>query len=272
MIWICATCAVETGELDTPPETCAICSDERQWVPEAGQAWTTLAELAAAGTGTECGEVEPGLWGVTAAPKVGIGQQTMVVRTDAGVVVFDPLGYVDDAAVRHVRALGPVLAVAASHPHMYGCQTEWAAALDAPVVLNVHDREWCRRPERVTWFDESYELGSDLTLHRVGGHFRGQTVAEWRTGNDGRGVLLAGDAVFPNPDRQTVSFLRSYPNRLPLSGAVVQRIVGQLEGLHFDRLYNNFGAVVPENAKAVLRYSADRHAAWTDGLHDAETW
>jgi hypothetical protein len=97
-------------------------------------------------------------------------------------------------------------------------------------------------------------------------------VAEWRTGNDGRGVLLAGDAVFPNPDRHTVSFLRSYPNRLPLSGAVVQRIAGQLEGLHFDRLYNNFGAVVPENAKAVLRYSADRHAAWTDGRHDAETW
>ena len=79
-------------------------------------------------------------------------------------------------------------------------------------------------------------------------------------------------AVFPNPDRRSVSFLRSYPNRLPLSGAVVRRIAGQLEGLHFDRLYNNFGAVVPAGAKAMLRFSADRHAAWTDGLHDDETW
>ncbi len=124
----------------------------------------------------------------------------------------------------------------------------------------------------MTFFDESYELGPDITLYRVGGHFRGQTVAEWRTGNAGAGVLLAGDAVSPNPDRRTVSFLRSYPNRLPLSGAVVRRVAGQLNGLHFDRLYNNFGDVVPSGAKTVLMASAERHAAWTDGLHDAETW
>ena len=78
------------------------------------------------------------------------------------------MGFVDDAAIRHIRDLGPVLAVAASHPHMYGCQTAWAEALDAPVVLNAHDAEWCQRTERVTFFDESYDLGPDLTLHRVG--------------------------------------------------------------------------------------------------------
>ncbi len=272
MIWICATCAVETADSAAPPETCAICSDERQWVPASGQAWTTVAELEAKGTRTQWFEVEPGLYGITAQPQVGIGQQTLVIDTGDGVVVFDPLGYVDTAAVDHIRALGVVRAVAASHPHMYGCQTAWAEALDAPVVLNAHDAEWCRNTERVTFFDESYELGSDITLHRVGGHFRGQTVAEWRSGNAGAGVLLASDAVSPNPDRRTVSFLRSYPNRLPLSGAVVRRVAGQLDGLHFDRLYNNFGAVVPSDAKAVLRASAERHAAWTDGLHDDETW
>jgi len=132
--------------------------------------------------------------------------------------------------------------------------------------------EWCRRTDGVIFFDESYELGSDVTLRRVGGHFRGQTVAAWRTGNRGRGVLLAGDAVFPNPDHRTVIFLRSYPNRLPLSGAVVLRISAQLDGLHFDRLYNNFGAVVGSDAKSVVRSSAVRHAAWTNGENDAETW
>ena len=272
MIWICATCAVETADSAAPPETCEICSDERQWVPESGQAWTTLAELAARGTTTRWFEVEPGLYGITSDPGVGIAQQTMVVDTGDGVVVFDPIGYVDAAAIEHIRALGAVRAVAASHPHMYGCQTEWAAALDAPVVLNSHDAEWCRRKDRVTWFDETYDLGPDVTLYRVGGHFRGQTVAEWRTGRSGAGVLLAGDAVTPNPDRRTVSFLRSYPNRLPLSGAVVRRIAGQLDGLHYERLYNNFGARVPTDAKAVVNASAERHAAWTDGRHDDETW
>ncbi|MBI4900751.1 MAG: hydrolase [Actinobacteria bacterium] len=272
MLWICATCGVETADLDEAPLRCEICSDERQWVPESGQAWTTLADLTEGGTRTEWFEVEPGLYGVRSSPTVGIGQQTMVVSTPAGVVVFDPLGFVDDECVEHVRALGKVLAVVASHPHMYGCQTVWAAALDAPVVLNAHDAEWCRNEERVAYFDETYELGGHLTLHRVGGHFRGQTVAEWRAGADGRGVLLAGDAVSPNPDRATVTFLRSYPNRLPLSGAVVKRIARQLDGLHYDQLYNNFGAAVPSDAKAVVRRSAERYAAWTDGLHDDETW
>ena len=141
-------------------------------------------------------------------------------------MVFDPLGYVDAAAVEHTRDLGAVRVVAASHPHMYGCQTAWAQALDAPVA---HDAGWCRRPDRVTYLRETYELGSALTLHWVGGHFRSQTVAGWRTGNAGAGVLLAGEAVSPNPDRRTVTFMRSFPNRLPLcqdrEGAVASTVL-----------------------------------------------
>lgn len=268
MIWICATCAVETADLRTPPDGCAICEDERQWVPEGGTVWTTLDELRARGTRVVAREVEPDLWGLTAEPAVGIGQQTMVVRVPEGTLLFDCVGYVDDEAIDLVRSLGPTLAVAASHPHMYGVQTEWAAALKAPVLVAGRDREWVRRDERVEFYDGSREVAPGLTLHQVGGHFPGQAVVEWATGNDGRGVLLAADAIFPNPDRRSVSFLRSYPNRIPLSGTVVQRVAAQVEGLHFDRLYNNFGAVVPSDAKAVVRASADRHAAWARGDFD----
>jgi hypothetical protein len=247
-----------------------VCEDERQWVPADGQQWTTLEKLRADGTRISMFEVEPQLWGLRAEPQVGIGQQTMVVRTPEGTLLFDCVGYIDDEAVEQVRSLGPTLAVAASHPHMYGVQTEWAKALgDVPVLIAERDREWVRRADPlVELYDERRDVAPGLTLHRVGGHFRGQAVVEWASGNDGLGVLLAADAVFPNPDRKTVSFLRSYPNRLPLSGNVVQRIATQLEGLHFDRLYNNFGAVVPVAAKRVLRESADRHAAWTRGDYD----
>lgn len=268
MIWICETCAVETADSPAPPQTCEICADERQWVPESGSRWTTLDRLREQDTRTVIEEVEPDLWGIRTEPAIGIGQQTLVVRTPEGTVLFDCVGYLDDDALAFVRGLGPTLAVAASHPHMYGVQTEWAAALQVPVLLADRDREWVRRPDRVEFYDAQRAVAPGLTLHRVGGHFRGQAVLEWATGNDGKGVLLAADAVFPNPDRRTVSFLRSYPNRLPLSGAVVQRLAAQLEQLHFDRLYNNFGAVVPADAKAVLRYSADRHAAWVRGDYD----
>lgn len=268
MIWICETCAVETADEDEPPEVCAICDDERQWVPEGGSRWTTVAQQREMGTRIVVSEVEPELWGLRAEPTIGIGQQTMVVRTPEGSLLFDCIGYLDDQTVEFVRGLGPTLAVAASHPHMYGVQTDWAAALGVPVLVAERDREWVRRAELVEFYDERREVAPGLTLHRVGGHFRGQAVLEWVNGNEGHGVLLAGDAIFPNPDRRTVSFMRSYPNRLPLSGHVVQRLAAQVEGLHFDRLYNNFGAVVRAGAKQTIRYSADRHAAWARGDFD----
>lgn len=270
MIWICATCAVETADLQSPPAECAICEDDRQWVPAEGQQWTTLDRLRDRGTRITVAEVEPELWGLRAEPAVGIGQQTMVVRTPEGTLLFDCVGYVDEAALDLVRRLGPTLAVAASHPHMYGVQTEWARALgNVPVLVAAADREWVRREDPlVEFYEDAREVAPGLTLHRVGGHFRGQAVVEWATGNEGRGVLLAADAIFPNPDRKSVSFLRSYPNRIPLSGNVVQRIATQVEGLRFDRLYNNFGAVVPCDAKQVVRFSADRHAAWVRGDFD----
>jgi hypothetical protein len=270
MIWICATCAVETADLPEAPAECAICEDERQWVPAAGQQWTTLAALRDKGTHIIMTEVEPELWGLRAEPEVGIGQQTMAVRTPEGVLLFDCVGYLDDAAVELVRGLGPTLAVAASHPHMYGVQTEWARALGGvPVLVAAADREWVRRADPlVELYENRREVAPGLTLHRVGGHFPGQAVVEWATGNEGRGVLLAADAIFPNPDRRSVSFLRSYPNRIPLSANVVQRVAAQVEELHFDRLYNNFGAVVPKDAKRIVRFSADRHAAWVRGDFD----
>ena len=254
--------------MEAPPELCAICDDERQWVPEGGSRWTTLDKLAADGTRIVIEQVEPELWGMRAEPAVGIGQQTMIMSTPEGTVLFDCVGYLDDEAVEFVRGLGPTLAMAASHPHMYGVQTEWAAALGVPVLVAERDREWVRRADRVEFYDERRELAPGVTLHRVGGHFRGQAVLEWETGNEGKGVLLAADAIFPNPDHRTVSFMRSYPNRLPLSGNVVQRLAAQVEGMHFDRLYNNFGAVVPQDAQAIVRYSADRHTAWVRGDFD----
>ena len=69
-----------------------------------------------------------------------------------------------------------------------------------------------------------------------------------------------------------MTFLRSYPNRIPLSGRVVRRIAATLDGLHLDRLYDNFGRCVPVGAKAVMRGSAERYAGWTDGEHDHLTW
>jgi hypothetical protein len=266
-VWICATCGVEHAD---GRGVCPVCADERQWVPADGQHWTTLAELSTDGRRTRLRELEPGLLELTADPKVGIGQSAFVVSGEAGVVLWDPVGFVDDAAVEGIASYGPVLAITASHPHMFGAQLEWSRRLgDAPVLVCEPNLKWVsRQGGAVSSWTASRELAPGLTLHQLGGHFRGSAVLHWAAGAGGRGVLLSSDTIHGNPDRATVTFLRSYPNRIPLSPAVVERIASAAESLQFDRLYDNFAHAIDTDASAAVRRSADRYIAWVRGDHD----
>jgi hypothetical protein len=266
-VHICSTCAVEHTHL---VDVCAICADERQWVPASGQQWTTLDELAKAGHEVRVRELEPDLFGITVEPKLGIGQQAHLVRTPAGNVIWDMVGYVDEDAARRVRELGDVAAIVASHPHMYGVQVEWSRALGgAPVLVSEADQKWVARPDPVirTW-SGTLEVVPGVTLVQLGGHFPGSAVAHWAAGAGGDGVLLGGDTIQANPDRVTMTFMRSYPNRIPLSAAVVERITRGVEALPFARLYDNFGKTVDSDARAAVRRSADRYIGWVRGDFD----
>jgi hypothetical protein len=266
-VWICATCGVEHAN---DQGVCPICADERQWVPADGQHWTTLEQLASDGRRTRLRELEPGLLELTADPKVGIGQSAFVVGTAAGVVLWDPIGFVDDAAVERIGALGEVVAISSSHPHMFGAQLEWSRRLgNAPVLVSEPNLEWVSRTGgAIRSHGDRHEITRGLTLYRFGGHFPGSTVLHWQAGAGGRGVLLSSDTIHANPDRATLTFLRSYPNRIPLSPTVVQRIAAAAEQLEFDRLYDNFARGVDADARGAVRRSADRYVAWVRGDHD----
>lgn len=266
-MWLCATCGVEYPPGRAPAE-CAICEDERQYVPPTGQAWTSLAKLAARGCRVEIGEVEPDLWGLH-APGVGIAPTGLLVVTSGGNLLFDVPGYLDDAAIERVRELGGIAHIVASHPHMYGAQSAWSAAFDdAPIWVAAADEEWLgHRPAAVRTWREPFEVLPGVVLDQLGGHFPGSTMAHWRAGAQGRGVLLAGDAIFPTPDGM-VTFLRSYPNRIPLSAAVVRRLAAHVARYEFETLYNNFGAGAGPDARDIVQRSAQRYAAWVSGEND----
>ncbi len=266
-MWICGTCGVEHAER---VEVCAICSDDRQWVPAEGQQWTTLDELSSSGHHIELRELEPDLFGVTAVPGVGIGQQAHLVRTPQGNLLWDPPGYLDDEGVGRVRELGEVAAIATSHPHMFGVQVEWSHALGGvPVLVAEPDLHWVARLDAVIrpWTGP-LEVVPGITLVQPGGHFPGSAVALWAGGAGGSGVLLSGDTIQANPDRTSTTFMRSYPNRIPLSAAVVERVTSTVETLSFDRLYDNFGHTIDSDARAVVRRSADRYKGWVSGDFD----
>lgn len=263
--WLCATCAVEYPAGDQHPEVCPVCEDERQYVPLDGQQWTSLEDLAEAGERIRITELEPDLFALRSEPKVGIGQQSMLLRTPAGNLLWDPTGYVDEAAATAVRSLGGVAVIATSHPHMFGAQTSWSRLLDdPPVLVNEADRHWVQReaPCIRTWSGES-EVLPGVTLRTIGGHFPGSSIVNWD-----RGVLLAGDTVFPGPSGKWVTFMRSYPNDIPLSGAVVRRTADRVCEHPFDRVYGNLGNSVLQDARGAVLRSADRYIGWVTGAYD----
>ena len=75
--YICATCGQQYAPSVAPPDGCAICLDERQYVGYDGQRWTTLDELRAAHR-AEIREHEPGLTGIGMAPSFAIGQRALL--------------------------------------------------------------------------------------------------------------------------------------------------------------------------------------------------
>lgn len=268
-VWLCRTCGVEHAETPKPPDACAICTDERQYVLPSGQRWTTLDQLAAEGRTGSLEPIEDGLLGVEVAPKVGIGQRGLLVQTADGNLLWDPPGYLDDDLVAAVQAAGGLAAVAASHPHMYGVQVEWSHRFGSvPVWVSAPDREWVQREDPVLQeWDDEVEALPGVRLRRAGGHFVGSSVAHF-VGADGQGVLLSGDTVASTPDERWVSFLRSFPNKIPLSAGSVARVVERLADLSFDRLYDNFSGRVTADADGWVRRSADRYTAWVSGAND----
>ncbi len=241
MKYICITCGVQFADSVLPPEHCAICEDERQYVGHGGQKWTTLKEMGV--TYRNQLDVEgPELISMATEPKFAIGQRALHVRAGTG-ILWDCISFIDDRSVGAVQALGGVSAIAISHPHYYSSMIEWSRALgDVPIYLHAADGEWVMRPHPaiVFWHGETHDLAPGLTLIRCGGHFPGGTVLHWAAGAQGKGALLTGrrDPGGPGPeDRELhVQLSELHPARPPghsadrgCSGAV--RVRGDLRSM-----------------------------------------
>jgi hypothetical protein len=271
--FICSTCGSQFTPSDREPLGCPICLDERQFVPPSGQSWTTLDALAR----RHCNSYrqhEPNLIGIGSVPAFAIGQRALLIRTPAGNYLWDCITLIDAATIEIVKGLGGLAGIAISHPHYYSSMVDWSHAFGgAPIHLHAADKQWIMRPDPVIklWDGETLALAPGVTLIRCGGHFAGGTVLHWAAGGDGRGALLSGDILQVIPDRNYVTFMRSYPNQIPMSAPAVARIGETLEPYAFDVLYGAwFDRVTPQGGKDAIRRSVKRYIAAIQGDGTAE--
>lgn len=260
--WICVTCGVQFAASQTAPQICPICSDERQYIGYNGQRWTTLPAMKAEGYRNKVKEHESHLIGIGTEPGFAIGQRALLVQTGKGNILWDCISYLDDDTVEEVRRLGGLQAIAISHPHFYSSMVEWSQRFAAPIYLHEADRQWVMRPDsRINfWSGETLPLLGEITLVRLGGHFAGSTVLHWASGADGKGLLLTGDTIQVVADRNWVTFMRSYPNLIPLPVAEVARIRDTIATYPFERLYGGwFDRIVAADASNAVHRSANRY-------------
>jgi len=111
---LCVTCGTEYEVKEELPATCAICSDDRQYVGWQGQQWTTMRALAKQHKirfKKENGLLALGLDSVFA-----IDQRALLLPTDFGNVLWECVSLVTDEAVAELRRYGGVACIAISHP------------------------------------------------------------------------------------------------------------------------------------------------------------
>ena len=260
--FICITCGTQYPPSQQPPTNCDICEDERQFVNPRGQTWTSLEEIRKIHRAV-ISRYEVGLYGIGATPELAIGERALLVCSSLGNVLWDCLALLDDAIIDFVRAMGGLSAIAISHPHFYTTMAEWSRVFgDVPIYLHNSNKGWvkCSNAPIRFWDKERISLNDDISLIRVGGHFEGSTVLHWSGTTDRKGALLVGDSIYVVRDRRWVTFMRSYPNFIPLPGKIVQQVADAVADLPFERLYGHFWeSVVTKDAKNVVLRSAQRY-------------
>ncbi len=265
--FICETCGTQYKISVVEPEACMICEEERQYINPNGQTWTTLEEMKKGSFKNIIKIEETGLDSIKTVPKFGLGQTAYLIKENGFNLLWDCITYLDQDTENKILEMGGIQAIALSHPHYYSTQVEWAETFDALIYIHEDDKEWVmRESDRIIyWSGESLQLHEGIILHRLGGHFKGGAVIEWKSGNEGKGVLLTGDTIHVVADQEWISFMYSYPNFIPLPAEKVEEIATRVKKMRFDRLYGGFHRIVKQDAYHAVQKSANRYICALNG-------
>ena len=94
-------------------------------------------------------------------------------------------------------------------------------------------------------------------------------MLHWTEGARGRGVLCSCDIATVTMDRIFFTFMRSYPNPIPLSVKGVSANGAAPEPFAFAAISGHFfDRVLPAGGKSILQASMRRYADAVNGAYD----
>jgi len=257
---ICTTCGTQFALHDAALELCPICTDDRQYIPENGQTWTTLDELSDTHS-VITKRINDGLYELKIAPSFAIGQRALLVLTPGGNILWDCISLLNEPTIEFIKSKGGLKAIAFSHPHYYTTMNEWADVFNCPIYIHQSDEQWVYNKGNVVnlWHGREIDLWDGIRIVNIGGHFEGSSILHIPFLSP-RGVVLCGDSFYISPSKKHIAIMYSYPNRIPLPIHEVQRIKEQMLLLEFDTMYGFYDFQnVYQNAKSILGSSLAKY-------------
>jgi hypothetical protein len=257
---ICTACGTQFPLNADTPALCPICSDDRQYVPEGGQSWTSVEELSK-NHRVVTRKINDGLYELKMSPAFAIGQRALLVTAPGGNILWDCISLLDEPAAEFIRAKGGLRAIAFSHPHFYSNMNEWAQVFDCPIYIHQNDEQFIvNKGERVNlWTGAEKEFWDGIRMINIGGHFPGSSILHVPFLSP-EGAVLCGDTFVISPSKQHVAAMHSYPNKIPLPLGEIRRIKEQMRPLQFDTIHAwiDSQSIYPD-AKRILDNSLEKY-------------
>ena len=254
---ICNACGTQYNPTEIRDNHCIICDDDREYVPESGQAWTTHDELLK-DRSVQIKRINDNLYELTILPSFAISQRAFLILSESGNILWDCIPLLDESTVAFINSKGGLKAIALSHPHFYSNMLTWASTFNCPVYIHEKDREWAPKSDAINlWSGGEKNLWDGIKIIHTGGHFLGACILSVPFLSE-KGTVFCGDSLQVSRSKRFISIMYSYPNQIPLPFSEIERIRLLLEKYQFDTLYGAFSFQnLTSDVKNILEKSMD---------------
>jgi hypothetical protein len=255
---ICTACGTQYQHGSV--EICPICADDRQYIPEGGQTWTTQEELMQ-DRRVRILPLQENLYELQVTPVFAIGQRALLVLSPQGNILWDCIPLLDGPTVDFINSRGGLKAIAFSHPHYYSNMNDWAETFECPIYIHHSDEQWIMDKGRrvIGWEGLERPLWDGIRIINIGGHFPGSSILHVPALSP-EGAICSGDTLYLAPGKKHIAIQYSYPNKIPLPHAEIERIKERFDTISFDALYGIYSdQVLLQDVKEILNKSLERY-------------